>query len=176
MKSNIKTKFHSWLENVKLKSMPSLCMNPCATSLALYLTTSLFSFLFWMKTDLKPTGKVFGGVGITDENTSLLLREANSTSIDSFYLFQSERFRALLALYHAFWIWIILDDTCNWWCKVYVENCSLTVEWFSRLNIVYGNFIYPSWPLNISQYDRVGAFQCPIIRNWVHCWCGKWNG
>jgi hypothetical protein len=29
-----------------LKSMSGLCMNPCATSLALYLTTSLFSFLF----------------------------------------------------------------------------------------------------------------------------------
>jgi hypothetical protein len=45
-----------------------------------------------MKTHLKPTGKVFGDVGITDENTSLFLREANSASIASFHLFQSERF------------------------------------------------------------------------------------
>jgi hypothetical protein len=33
-------------EYVSLKSMLGLCVNPCATSLALYLTTSLFSFLF----------------------------------------------------------------------------------------------------------------------------------
>ena len=94
-------------EYVSLKSMPGLCVNPCATSLALYLTTSLFSFRFRMKTHLKPTGKVFGGVGITCENTSLLLREANSASIASFHLFQSERF------YLGFWIWIILDGICN---------------------------------------------------------------
>ena len=55
-------------EYVSLKSMPGLYVNPCATSLALYLTTSLFSFRFRMKTHLKPTGKVFGGVDITDEN------------------------------------------------------------------------------------------------------------
>jgi hypothetical protein len=44
-----------------------------------------------MKTYLKPTGKVLGGVGITDENTSLFLKEANSASIASFHLFQYER-------------------------------------------------------------------------------------
>jgi hypothetical protein len=51
-------------EYVSLKSMPGLCVNPCATSLALYLTTSLFSFCFQMKIHLNPTGKTFGGVGI----------------------------------------------------------------------------------------------------------------
>jgi hypothetical protein len=33
-------------EHVSLKSTSGLCVKPCATSLALYLTTSLFSFLF----------------------------------------------------------------------------------------------------------------------------------
>ena len=33
-----------------------------------------------------------GGVGIIDKNTSLFVREANSASIASFHLFQSERF------------------------------------------------------------------------------------
>jgi hypothetical protein len=55
-------------ENVSLKSTPGLCVKPCATSLALYLTTSLFSFLLRTKTHLYPTG----GVGIMAENTSLL--------------------------------------------------------------------------------------------------------
>jgi hypothetical protein len=67
--------------------MPDLYVNPYAPSLDLYLTTSLFSFHFRMKTHLKPTGKFLGGVGITDENISLLLREANSVSIASFHLF-----------------------------------------------------------------------------------------
>jgi hypothetical protein len=40
---------------------------------------------------LKPIGKVLGGVGITDENTSLLASEANSASVASLHLFQSER-------------------------------------------------------------------------------------
>jgi hypothetical protein len=58
-------------EYVSLKSMPGLCVNPCARSLVLYLTTSLFSFRFRMKTHLKPTGKGSGGVGITDEERVL---------------------------------------------------------------------------------------------------------
>jgi hypothetical protein len=37
-------------EYISLKSMSGLYMNPCATSLALYLTTSLFPFRFQMKT------------------------------------------------------------------------------------------------------------------------------
>ena len=48
--------------------------------------------VFGRKTHLKPTGKVFGGVGIIDENSSLLLSEVNSASIASFHLFQFERF------------------------------------------------------------------------------------
>jgi hypothetical protein len=77
-------------EYVLLKSMPDLCMNPYATSLALYLTTSLFSFHFRMETHLNPTGWVLGGVGITLLNTSLFLSESSSTSIASFHLIQSE--------------------------------------------------------------------------------------
>jgi hypothetical protein len=42
-------------EYVSLKPMPGLCVNPCVNSLALYLTTSLFSFRFQMKTHLNPT-------------------------------------------------------------------------------------------------------------------------
>jgi hypothetical protein len=41
-------------EYVLLKSTPGLCVKPCATSLALYLTTSLFLFLFPTKTHLYP--------------------------------------------------------------------------------------------------------------------------
>jgi hypothetical protein len=67
-------------------------MNPCATSLALYITTSLFSFLLWMKTYFDLTEKILRGVSITDENTSYFLSECNSASIASFHLIQSERF------------------------------------------------------------------------------------
>ena len=72
--------------------MPGLCMNPYATSLALYLTTSLFSFRFQTKTHLNPTGKTLGGVGIADVNTFLLVSEAISAWIASFHWVQSERF------------------------------------------------------------------------------------
>jgi hypothetical protein len=58
---------------VSLKSMPGLCVNPCEISFALHLTTSLFSFCFWIKTHLNPTGWILGGVGITLLNTSLFL-------------------------------------------------------------------------------------------------------
>jgi hypothetical protein len=77
-------------EYVSLKSMSGLCVNPCATSLTLYLTTSLFSFLFWMNTHLNSTGKILGGLGITSVNTFLFLSELSSASIASFHLFQSE--------------------------------------------------------------------------------------
>jgi hypothetical protein len=58
--------------------MLGLCVNPCAISLALYLTTSLFSFRFWTKTHLKPIGKTLQGVGTADVNTPLLVSEAIS--------------------------------------------------------------------------------------------------
>jgi hypothetical protein len=79
-------------EYVSLKSTLGLCVKRCATSLILYLTTSLFSFLFQTKTHLNPTEKVLGGVGITSLNTFLFLSELSSASITSFHLFQSERF------------------------------------------------------------------------------------
>jgi hypothetical protein len=56
-------------EYVLLKSTPGLSVKRYATSLALYLTTSLFSFLFRTKSHLNPTEKVSGGVGITSVNT-----------------------------------------------------------------------------------------------------------
>jgi hypothetical protein len=77
-------------EYVSLKSMMGLCMNHCATSLVLYLTTSLFSFHFWMKTHLNLTGWILGGVGITLLNTSIFLSESSSASIAFFYLIQFE--------------------------------------------------------------------------------------
>jgi hypothetical protein len=43
------------VEYVSLKSTSDLYVKPCATILALYLTTSLFSFLFQTKTYLNPT-------------------------------------------------------------------------------------------------------------------------
>jgi hypothetical protein len=73
-------------EYVSLKSTPGLCVKPCATSLALYLITSLFSFLLRMKTHLYLTGRIPGGIGLTAENTFLLFSEAISTSIASFHL------------------------------------------------------------------------------------------
>jgi hypothetical protein len=77
-------------EYVSLKSMSGLCVNSCATSLVLYLTTSLFSFHFRMKTHLNPTGWILGGVGTTLLNTSLFHSESSSASIASFQLIQSE--------------------------------------------------------------------------------------
>jgi hypothetical protein len=65
-------------------------MNPCATSLALYLTTLLFSFLLRTKIHFDPMGKNLQGVGITYENTSNFLSERNSASIASFHLIQPE--------------------------------------------------------------------------------------
>jgi hypothetical protein len=56
-------------EYVSLKSTLGLCVKSCATSLALYLTTSLILFLFRMKTHLNPIGKFLGDVGITSVNT-----------------------------------------------------------------------------------------------------------
>jgi hypothetical protein len=79
-------------EYVSLKSTLGLYVKHCATSLTLYLTISLFSFLFQMKTHLNPTGKVLGGVGITSVNTFLFLSKLSSASIASFHLFQSKRF------------------------------------------------------------------------------------
>jgi hypothetical protein len=61
-----------------------------------------------MKTNLKPTGKVLGGVGITDENTSLFLRVANSASIASFHLFQSERFLHSAIDFRSGSFWMVL--------------------------------------------------------------------
>jgi hypothetical protein len=77
---------------VSLKSTPGLNVKLCATNLALYLTTSLFSFLFQTKTQFNPIGNVLGGVGITSVNTFLFLSKLISASIASFHLFQSERF------------------------------------------------------------------------------------
>jgi hypothetical protein len=79
-------------EYVSLKSTPGLCVKPCATSLTLYLTTSLFLFLFLNETHLNPTVKVLGGVGIMSVNTFLFLSELSSASIASFHLFSSKCF------------------------------------------------------------------------------------
>jgi hypothetical protein len=73
-------------EYVSLKSTTGLYVELCASSLTLYLTTSLFSFLFRMKTHLNPIGKILGGVGITSVNTFLFLSELSSASIASFHL------------------------------------------------------------------------------------------
>jgi hypothetical protein len=78
-------------EYVSLKLISGVCVNPCTTSLALYLTTSLFSFLFQMNTNLNPAGKILRGVGITSVNTFFFLSELSSASIASFHLFQFER-------------------------------------------------------------------------------------
>jgi hypothetical protein len=79
-------------EYISLKLTPGLCVKLCATSLALYLTTPLFLFLFRTQIHLNLTGKVLRGVCITSVNTFLFLSEFSSVSIASFHLFQSERF------------------------------------------------------------------------------------
>jgi hypothetical protein len=79
-------------EYVSLKSTLGLCVKRCAIILALYLTTSLFLFLFQTKTYLNPTRMVLGGVGITSVNTFLLLSELSSAIIVFFHLFQSDHF------------------------------------------------------------------------------------
>jgi hypothetical protein len=66
--------------------MSGLCVSPCANSLALYLKNSLFSFHFWMKTHLNPTGWILGDVDITLLNTSLFRSESSSALIASFHL------------------------------------------------------------------------------------------
>jgi hypothetical protein len=78
-------------EYVPMKSMSGLCIHPCVTNIVLYLTTSLFSFLFRMNTHFNLTGKILGGVDITSVNTFLFLSELSSVSIASFHLFQFER-------------------------------------------------------------------------------------
>jgi hypothetical protein len=77
-------------EYVSLKSMSSLYVNPCATSLVMYLMTLLFSFHFRTKTHLNLTEWVLGGLGITLLNISLFLSESSYASIASFHLIQSE--------------------------------------------------------------------------------------
>jgi hypothetical protein len=77
-------------EYVSLKSMTGLYVNSCATNLALYITTLLFSFSFRMKTHLNPIRWILGGVGIILLNTSISLSKSNSALIASFHLIQSE--------------------------------------------------------------------------------------
>ena len=110
-------------EYVSVKSMPGFCVKPCAMSLALYLTTSLFSFRFWRKTHLNPTGKTLGGVGIASVNTFLLLSEAISACVLPF-----RPVGALLALNDGPWIMISEKGICNLFSKIYVDSCSLTVK------------------------------------------------
>jgi hypothetical protein len=78
-------------EYVSSKSMLGLCVNPCVTNLALYLTTTVFSFCFQIKTHLNLTRWIRGGVGITLLNTCLFLNELSSALITSFHLIQFER-------------------------------------------------------------------------------------
>ena len=61
--------------------MLGLCKNPCATSRALYLTTSFFSFYFCAKTYLYPTGFTPSRVWITSPKTSRFLSEVNYACI-----------------------------------------------------------------------------------------------
>jgi hypothetical protein len=113
---------------VLLKSMSGLCMNPCATSLTLYLTTSLFLFLFQMNTHFNPTWKIPGGVGITSVNTFIFLSELSLASIASFHLFQfknllhsamvlgsglARKFSAMMVEKHGLTI-VVLDHTLLW--------------------------------------------------------------
>jgi amino acid permease len=83
--------------------MPGLCANSCATSLSLYLTTSLFSLHFWIKTNINPTGWILGGVGITLLNTFLFL--GVKFYLDCFLLF--DPVQALFIICHGFRIRII---------------------------------------------------------------------
>ena len=81
--------------------------------------------------------------------------------------------QALLALSHGFRIWIILKVVGNWCHEICIYNCSHSIIWFSRINIISANSLYPFWLFTIFQYNTVKVFQCLIIRIWVHCWCGS---
>jgi hypothetical protein len=86
--------------------MSCLYVNLCVTSLALYLTTSLFSFRLRMNTQ-NPTWKILRGVDITLVNTFLFLNELNSASIASFHLFQSECFLLSTMVFGSEWVMIL---------------------------------------------------------------------
>src|SRR5438128_11878441 len=74
-------------EYVSSKSMLGLCVNPCATSLALYLTIALFSFLLRMKNSFRSHMEcVSRSRHYCGKYLSFL--ECNSTSIASFHLIQ----------------------------------------------------------------------------------------
>jgi hypothetical protein len=67
------------------------------------------------------------------------------------------------AHYHGLIFWIRLKVICNLREEINVNNRSLSVEWFSRVGIVDGNFIYPLWLFLISQQIRVKVFQYPHL-------------
>ena len=67
------------------------------------------------------------------------------------------------AICHGLWFLIRLKVTCNLGGKNNVDNCSLSVEWFSRINRVGGNFVYPLWLFYISQSIGAKVFWCPSI-------------
>jgi hypothetical protein len=48
---------------------------------------------------------------------------------------------ALDALCHGLRFWIRLKITCNFRGEINVDNCSYSIKWFSRINIIGGNFI-----------------------------------
>ena len=137
-------------EYVSLKPMPVLYVNPCATSLALYLTTLFFSFLLRTKTHFDPTWKIFRGVGITDENTSHFLSECNSALIASFHLIQSER------LMHSA---MVLDSGSDWRSLAILEVKLMPTIVVFLLNDSPESIklvVFPLWLFYISQIVSLG--------------------
>jgi hypothetical protein len=91
-------------EYVSLKSTPGLCVKPCATNSALYLTTSLFLFLFPNENTLEPNRK--GSVRCryhVSEQLSFLKR----VKLRFNCLFPFIPVRLVLTLCHGLRIWII---------------------------------------------------------------------
>jgi hypothetical protein len=72
------------------------------------------------------------------------------------------------AFCHELIYWIRLKANYNIRAKINIDNCSLSIEWFSRINLIGGNFIYPLWLFYISLNIRVKVFWCPSTYICVH--------
>jgi hypothetical protein len=71
-------------------------------------------------------------------------------------------------LWHGLRFWITLKVACNLRGEINIDNYSFSIEWFSRINIITGNFIYPLWLFYISQCIRVKVFRFPSTYICVH--------
>jgi hypothetical protein len=70
---------------------------------------------------------------------------------------------APFALCHGIRIWISKEIFSNDDWEAWVDNCSTTIIYLSRTNIVDENLLYANWCLMISQYEIIMVFWCASI-------------